>query len=119
MRFVRLMTGFNVGQWLGQIVKDLAVSSEMKIQIGFSFIGVKYNENIPEYMYFFAAPDLCQIQETFSHPVDAIKFARDLEKFTEADYLHQTFLESQSGKIFKNSGINPYVLIASYVWITK
>ena len=113
------MTGFNVGQWLGQIVENLAISVDMKIKIGFSFLGVKYVEDNPEYIYFFAAPELCEIKETFTHPLDAIKFARDLEEYTEADYLHQTFLKSQSGNIFTNSGIGPHILVASYIWITK
>ena len=113
------MSGFNVGQWLGQIVDYLAVSVDMRIQIGFSFLGVKHVENIPEYIYFFAAPDLCQIEKIFTHPEDALKFARDLEKYTESDYLQQTFLNSQSGEIFSTSGIGPHVLVASYIWITK
>ena len=118
------MTGFNVGQWLGQIVENLAISVDMKIKIGFSFLGVKLRnvemeENLPEYIYFFAAPELCEIKKTFTHPLDAIKFARDLENYTERDFLQQTFLKSQSGNIFTNSGIGPHILVASYIWITK
>ena len=119
VRFVRLMSGFNVGQWLGQILEYLAVSVDMKIRIGFSFLGVKYKQNEPEYIYFYAAADLCEIEETFTHPVDAIKFARDLEKYTHRDYLQQTFLASQSDNIFSTSGIGPHILVASYIWITK
>ena len=118
------MTGFNVGHWLGQILENLAISVDMKIKVGFSFLGVKLRnveneENLPEYIYFFAAPELCEIKETFTHPLDAIKFARDLEKYTERDYLQQTFLNSQSGDIFSTSGIGPHILVASYIWITK
>ena len=91
----------------------------MRIQIGFSFIGVKYKNEIPEYIYYFAAPELSEIEEKFFYPADAHQFAKSLEPNTEADYLKQTFFNSQSGKIFDTSGIGPYALVACYIWITK
>ena len=120
VRFVRLMTGFDVGSWLGEILQYLSISVDMKIRIGFSFIGVQMiKHHIPKYTYFWAAPDLCEIEGKFYYPDDAAKFAEDLKGVKEPQYLTQTFLKSQSGKIFDTSGIGPHVLIACYIWITK
>ena len=113
------MNGFNVGSWLGEILQYLSISVDMKIQVGFSFVGVQYKKNIPKYTYFWAAPDLCEIEGKFYYPNDAAEFAKNLEKNAEPDYLEQTFLKSQSGKIFDTSGIGPHALIACYIWITK
>ena len=113
------MSGFNVGEWLGQILEYLSISVDMKIQIGFSFVGVKYKKLVPSYIYFFAAPDLCQIKKTFRFPADALKFALDLESQTYRQFLQQTFLKTQSGEVFESSGIGPFVLVACYIWITK
>ena len=114
------MTGFDVGSWLGEILQYLSISVDMKIRIGFSFIGVQMiKHHIPKYTYFWAAPDLCEIEGKFYYPDDAAKFAEDLKGVKEPQYLTQTFLKSQSGKIFDTSGIDPHALIACYIWITK
>ena len=113
------MSGFNVGEWLGQILKYLAISVDMRVRIGFSFVGVTYKKQIPEYIYFFAALDLSEINERFYYPQDAQKFAEELKKYNERDYMQKTFLNSQSGKVFDTSGIGPYCLVACYIWITK
>ena len=123
IRFVRLMTGFDVGKWLKELLSFMKFSVDIRISIGFSFIGQKslwkldLDEN--EYIYYYAAQDLCTISERFFEMRDARKFADEIAKMDYADFLHETFMETESGDPFVNSGINPHVLIANYIWITK
>ena len=118
LRFVRLMTDFNVGSWLGEILKYLYVSVDMRIQIGFSFVARKGNTE-PTFIYYFAAPDLASYDKTFEFTEDALKFAAELENTKHSDFLSETFFEKMTENIFAQSGIRPDVLIACYFWITK
>ena len=123
IRFVRLMTGFNVGAWLKEILEFLIISVDIQISIGFSFIGRKASWKLEdgefEYIYYYAAKDLCTINERFYDMNDALKFANDIEEYDYSDFLSETFFETESGDPFINSGIMPHVLVANYIWITK
>ena len=117
------MTGFNVGAWLKEILDFLVFSTEIQISVGFSFIGRKaewqLEEGEFEYIYYFAAKDLCTINERFYDMNDAIKFANEIEQLEYSDLLSETFFETESGDPFISSGIMPHVLVANYIWITK
>ena len=123
LRFVRLMTGFNVGAWLKEILEFLIISVDIQISIGFSFIGRKaewkLEEGEFEYIYYYAAKDLCTINERFYDMNDVIKFANEIEQYEYSDFLSETFFETESGDPFINSGIMPHVLVANSIWITK
>ena len=120
VRFVRLMTGFNVGEWVKEILDPLAISSDIRINIGFSFVGKKWvKHQIPEYIYFYAAQELSSIKALIRTKADSKKFLEDLQQQNYSDFLEQTFLETDSGDPFANSGIAPHLLIACYMWITK
>ena len=117
------MTGFDVGKWLQELLSFMIFGLDMRISIGFSFIGQKsiwkldLDEN--EFIYYYAAQDLCTMSERFYNMRDARKFADEVSKMDYADFLHETFMETESGDPFINSGIRPHVLIANYIWITK
>ena len=113
------MNGFDVGSWLSEIVKNLTVSRYMRISVGFSFIGVKYEKTEPKFIYFYAAQELCTINGTFRKRSQARKFAKNLEGKPYYEFLSETFLETESGDPFANSGIGPHCLVACFVWITK
>ena len=117
------MTGFNVGEWLKELLSFMTFSLDMTISIGFSFVGRKnhwkLDEGEKEYIYYFAAQDLCTMSEKFYNMRDADRYADDVSKMNYADFLHETFLETESGDPFVNSGINPHTLIGNYIWITK
>ena len=117
------MTGFDVGAWLKEILSLIRFSVDIRISIGFSFIGKKNTWKLEdgenEYIYYYAAQDLCNINERFFNWNDVNKFADGVEKMDYADFLHETFFETESGDPFVNSGINPHVLVANYIWITK
>ena len=117
------MTGFNVGAWLKELLDFMIFSVDIQISIGFSFIGRKphwkLEEDELEYIYYFAAPDLCTINERFYDMNDALKFADEIEKMDYSDFIRETFFETESGDPFDNSGICPDVLVANYIWITK
>ena len=123
IRFVRLMTGFNVGDWLKELLSFMRVSVDITISIGFSFIGRKnhwkLDEGEKELIYYYAAPDLCTLSERFNKMQDAKRFADDVSQMDYADFLHETFMETESGDPFVNSGISPHALIANFIWITK
>ena len=113
---------FNPGSLLKEIIPQLAISVDVHIKVGFSFIGVKHEKLQPKYSYFFAAQELCTIRGRFQNRQEAMKFAYQLEKRQYHDFLKtflETFLESESGDIFTNSGIGPHCLVACYLWISK
>ena len=110
---------FNPGVFLQEIIPRLSISIDIRIRVGFSFIGVKHEKLTPQYTYFFAAPDLCRIRGMFQTRQEAFDFAKELEKRQNHDFLNETFLESESGTIFTNSGIGPHKLVACYIWISK
>lgn len=110
---------FNPGVLLKKIIPHLAISIDVRIKIGFSFIGVKYDKLKPRFTYFFAAPELCTIRGVFRKQQEALEFAEQLEKRQYHDFLNETFLESESGNIFTNSGIGPHCLVACFIWISK
>ena len=120
LRFVRLMTpDYNPGQFLKQLIKYLTVGVSVRVKIGFSFIGVQYQNGEPRFSYFFAAEDLCLIEGVFRKKQDLNDFADQIEKLQHKNFLNQTFLASKSGERFSNSGISPHILVASYFWIRK
>ena len=117
---VRLMNGsFNPGSFLKEIIPFLGISIDIRINVGFSFIGVKLEKLEPKFSYFFAAKDLCTIKGVFRKRQDAIDFAEKLETRQYNDLLNETFFENESGDIFTNSGIGPYCLVACTIWIQK
>ena len=63
---------FNVGSWLGEILKYLYVSVDMRIQIGFSFVARKGNTE-PTFIYYFAAPELASYDRTYEYTEDALQ----------------------------------------------
>ena len=109
---------FDVGKWLGDILKYLYVSVDMRVQIGFSFVARKGNTE-PTFIYYFAAPELSSYDKTFEYTVDAMKFALDLENTKHSEFLSNTFFSKMEENVFAQSGIRPDVLIACYIWITK
>ena len=120
LRLTRLMNGkYNPGTFLKQLIPHLTVGIDLRISVGFSFIGVKYEKMEPKYSYFFAAQDLCTIQGVFHKREEAFDFAEKLEKRPYFDLLNETFFQSESGDIFTNSGIGPHLLVANYLWISK
>ena len=120
VRLVRLMNDeFNPGTFLKQLVPHLTVSIDIRINIGFSFIGVQDQHLEPKYSYFFAAEDLCTIKGVFRKREDILNFAENLEKREYLDFLQETFLESESGDRFTKSGIRPFCLVACHMWIMK
>ena len=110
---------FNPGQFLKEIIPHLSISIDIRVKVGFSFIGAKYEKLEPQYSYFFAAPDLCTIRGTFYKRQELMEFAEKLEQRQHHDFLNETFLESESGDIFTNSGIGPHTLVACYIWVSK
>ena len=110
---------FNPGSLLKEIVPRLAISVDVHIKVGFSFIGVKYEKLQPKYSYFFAAQDLCTIKGTFLQREEAMSFAEDLEKRNYIDFLQETFFSTESGERFTHSRIGPFCLVACYIWISK
>ena len=110
---------FNPGTFLKQLIPHLTISIDIRINIGFSFIGVQNQFREPTYSYFFAAEDLCTIKGVFHKREEALDFADELQKKNYRDFLQETFLESESGERFTNSGIGPYCLVACYTWISK
>ena len=110
---------FNPGTFLKQLVPHLTVSIDIRINIGFSFIGVQDQHLEPKYSYFFAAQDLCTIKGTFLQREEAMSFAEDLEKRNYIDFLQETFFSTESGERFTNSRIGPFCLVACYMWIMK
>ena len=110
---------YNPGSFLKQLIPYLTVGIDIRINIGFSCIGVKYQNGDPQFSYFFAAPSLCTIREVFHKREEISKFADELEKQQYDDFLQETFLKSESGEIFENSGFGPYCLVACYIWISK
>ena len=120
IRLVRLMNGeYNPGTFLKQLIPFLSMSIDIQIKIGFSFIGVQNHFDKQRFTYFFAAQDLCTIREVFHKREEMSKFADQLEKQQYDDFLQETFLKSQSGERFIESGIRPLVLVACYTWIRK
>lgn len=111
---------YNPGTFLKQLIPHLTVGIDMRIKVGFSFIGVKIQSNgEPRYSYFFAAEDLCTINQVFHKREQAMTFAENLEKQQYDDFLNETFLVSKSGERFAQSGISPLALVANYIWIRK
>ena len=120
IRLVRLMNGeYNPGTFLKQLVPYVTVGIDIDVKIGFSFIAVKYIAGEPKFSYFFAARDLCTINKLLLTREKLNEFAESLEKFTYADFLHETFLASKSGERFTESGIMPFMLVANYLWLRK
>ena len=117
------MTGFNVGEWLKELLSFMIFSVDIRISVGFSFVGRKdhwkLEDDEKELIYFFCAPDTCTMSERFYTMKDARRFADDVSKMDYVDFLHETFLETEGGDPFANSGINPHALIANFIWITK
>ena len=110
---------FNLGSSLKDIVPRLAIFVDVHIKVGFSLIDVNYEKRQPTYSYFFADEELCTIRGRFRKRQEAMQFADQLEKRQYHDFLNETFLESDSGEIFTNSGIGPHCLVACYIWLSK
>ena len=120
LRFVRLMNDeFNPGTFLKQLIPHLTVGIDIEINVGFSFMGVQHRFFESRYSYFFAAQDLCSIKGIFHKQEEAMDFAEELQKKDYGDFLQETFLSSESGERFTNSGIDPFCLVACYIWISK
>ena len=110
---------YNPGTFLKQLLPHLTVGIDIEINVGFSFMGVQHRFLEPRYSYFFAAQDLCTIKGIFHKREEAMDFAEELQKKNYRDFLQETFLESESGDRFTNSGIGPFCLVACYIWISK
>ena len=110
---------YNPGTFLKQLVPYVTVGIDIRVKIGFSFIAVRYIVGQPEFSYFFAAQDLCTINKVFLERQTLKEFAENLEKMTYDDFLHETFLKSESGERFTDSGFSPLILVASYFWLRK
>ena len=120
IRMVRLMNGeYNPGTFLKQLIPYLTVGIDIRVKVGFSFIGVSIKSGEPKFSYFFAAEDLCTINAVFKEHEKLEEFAEELEKKQYNDFLHETFLASESGERFIQSGIYPYQLVANYLWLRK
>ena len=110
---------FNPGSFIKELIPYIGISIDVRIKVGFSFIGVQYEKLEPRFSYFFAAEELSTIRGIFQKRKDAMEFAEDLEKRQYNDFLNETFLESEAGDQFSNSGIGPLALVACYIWIAK
>ena len=110
---------YNPGTFLKQLLPHLTVGIDIEINVGFSFMGVQHRFFESRYSYFFAAQDLCSIKGIFHKQEEAMDFAEELQKKDYGDFLQETFLSSESGERFTNSGIGPYCLVACYIWISK
>ena len=110
---------YDPGTFLKQLIPHLTVGVDLQIKIGFSFIGIQFKSGKPRYSYFYAAEDLCTINKIFHKIDDVYDFVEELIQKPYYEYLHETFLESESGERFANSGINPLQLVANYIWIRK
>ena len=120
IRMVRSMNGeYNPGTFLKQLIPYLTVGIDIRVKVGFSFIGVSIKSGEPKFSYFFAAEDLCTINKAFREHKKLEDFAEELEKKQYNDFLHETFLASKSGERFIQSGIYPYQLVANYLWLRK
>ena len=110
---------YNPGTFLKQLIPHLMVGIDIRIKIGFSFIGVQFQDLKPKYSYFYAAEDLSSIQELFETKDEMMTFANNLENKKYDDFLKETFLASAAGERFSNSAIEPLQLVANYIWIRK
>ena len=104
----------DIADWLTELLTPLRISVDMRISVGFSFIGQKSNR----LTYFFAAKELCTINGVFRKKTSALDFAKSLKR-PHHGFLEETFLSTESGEPFSLSGIRPHSLIACYIWITK
>ena len=120
IRLVRLMNGeYNPGTFLKELIPHLSMGIDIRVNIGFSFIGRKMERGEPHYLYFFAAQNCCTIKGVF-HKIEDLKgFADELERRQYFDLLNETFFQSESGQNFQNSGFDPECLVACYIWISK
>ena len=110
---------FNPGTFLKQLLPHLTVGIDIRINIGFSFVGIQNQHLEPKFSYFFAAQDLCTIKGVFHKREEAIDFAEELQKKNYRDFLNETFFSTESGDRFTNSRIGPFCLVACYIWISK
>ena len=120
IRLVRLMNGsFNPGPFIKDLIPKLGISIDIRIKVGFSLIGVKFEKMEQEFTYFYAAEELAAFKGVFRKHEEAVAFAESLEKRQYHDFMNETFLESESGDAFANSGFGPHYLVACYIWLSK
>ena len=110
---------FNPRAFIKELIPKLSISIDIRIKVGFSFIGAKYEKLEPQYSYFYAAEELATIRGIFQKRSEAIEFAENIEKLQYHDFLNETFLNSEAGDVFTNSGIGPRYLVACTIWISK
>ena len=110
---------FNPGAFIKEFIPNIGISIDIDIKVGFSFIGAKYEKLEPQLSYFYAAEELATIRGTFRKHKEAIAFAEEIEKRDYNDFLNETFLNSEAGDIFTNSGIGPVRLVACTIWLSK
>ena len=110
---------FNPGTFIKDLIPKLGISIDIRIKVGFSFIGLKFENLEQQFTYFFAAEELAAIKGVFRKHEEAVAFAESLEKREYHDFMNETFLESEAGDAFANSGFGPHCLVACYIWLSK
>ena len=106
---------FNCGTWLKEILENIRSSEIMYIQVGFSFIA----HNKQNKIYLFCPKALAPYTLKCTDKSEATAFAEKLEKMTQRDHMENTFIQTEIGNPFNESGYCPDILVANYIWITK
>ena len=116
IRFTRVVEkDFNTGTWLKEILRKTRFNDLMVIQVGFSFIA----DNKHGKIYLFCPKTLAPYMAKCLKKDEANEFADKLEKMTQNEHLQNTFLTTETGNPFNESGYCPNNLICNYIWITK
>ena len=112
----RLVSNFDLYEWLKDIGDCIRFNHFVQIWIGFSLL-VKDDLNNIVYIY-----SIRQLSSFTFKCANRNQFEEYIEQFktmTLADYLQNTYISSKDDNPFYKSGFRPLRLVCNYIWIRK
>ena len=116
IRIQHLMVNLIVEDWLLGIADCLRYSKIITINVGFSYLVWKPENDI---RYVYAAKALSFARAKLQSKSEFYDFASTFRPMNDSDLLQNTFLSQLKGNVFESSGFTPQTLVCAYCWITK
>ena len=122
------MYGFDFGMFLKKIFESLT-DQPMVVRIGFSFLMKKQKDQ--DLVYIYESKSLAQLYKlrdqvninkisVFEYfKVDAEQLVVKYQNKSYQDLLMETYVAQEEDNVFTKSGLDPFKLICSYIWIYK
>ena len=112
----RLVSDFDLYDWLKDIGECVRLNEFVQIWIGFSLLVKDELNNI---VYVYSIRQLSSFNFKCINRNQFQEFVAKFKNLTLADHLETTFISAKDDNPFYKSGFRPHKLVCNYIWITK